>query len=209
VPPGAAVLDAGCGFGDWVCYLSERGYRVEGLDYSTVLVGRLRATYPHLTWQDGDVRAMPYPDGAFDAVISWGVIEHDEAGPARALREFGRVLKPGGVVIVTVPVDSRAQRRAADYLYHRTAAPQTFFQYFMTATDLSSHVTLAGFEAIEQGVLPNAVLQLVSPRLAARLTGVAFRVANLVVSTCLSWMPRYCVMRYCVARKTQLAEIRE
>jgi SAM-dependent methyltransferase len=205
VRPDAAVLDAGCGFGDWVCYLSERGYRAEGLDYSTELVARLKETYPHLRWEDGDIRAMPYPDAAFDAVISWGVIEHDEAGPARALREFGRILRPGGVVIVTVPVDSAAQRRAADYLYHRTAAPQAFFQYFMTAPDLASQVTSAGFDVIEQGVLPKAVLQLVSPAVAARLTGVPFRVVNLMVSACLSWLPRYCVMRYCVARKNGLA----
>jgi len=200
VRPGAAILDAGCGFGEWVCFLAERGYHAEGLDFSSELITRLRATYPLLTWQHGDVTSMPYEAGTFDAVISWGVIEHDENGPGQALREFRRVLKPRGVAIVTVPIDSPAQRRAADYLYHRGAAPQAFFQYFMTAEELSSHVVAAGFEVIDQGVLPNAVLQLLSPRLAARLHGVSFRLVNLVVSTCLSWMPRYCVMRYCVAR---------
>ncbi len=206
VPAGAAVLDAGCGFGEWVCFLGQQGYRAEGLDFSSDLISRLRATYPQLTWQNGDVRHMPYADDAFDAVISWGVIEHDEDGPAEALREFLRVLKPGGVVIVTVPLDSAAQRRAADYLYHSLAVPQVFFQYFMTAEELSSHVTGAGFRLVDQGLLPNAVLQLVSPRLAARLKGLSFRLVNLWVSTFLSWMPRYCVMRYCVATKPRLAD---
>jgi ubiquinone/menaquinone biosynthesis C-methylase UbiE len=204
IPSGSAVLDAGCGFGEWVCFLSDRGYRPEGLDYSPELTARLRATYPHLKWNTGDITRMPYPDRRFDAVISWGVIEHDEAGPAQALSEFWRVLRPGGVIIVTVPVDTPVQRRAAAYLYHQGDARQVFFQYFMTADELSSRVAAAGFEVIEQDVLPTAVLQLVSPALAARLKGWPFRLLNLIVSTCLSWMPRYCVMRYCVARKPVL-----
>ena len=73
--------------------------------------------------------------------------------------------------------------------------------HFMTVEELSSHVAAAGFGLVDQGVLPNAVLQLVSPRLAARLKGLPFRLVNLFVTTFLSWVPRYCVMRYCVARK--------
>jgi ubiquinone/menaquinone biosynthesis C-methylase UbiE len=206
IPHGSAVLDAGCGFGEWVCFLNDRGYRAEGLDYSPELTARLRDTYPHLTWSTGDITRMPYPDRAFDAVISWGVIEHDEAGPAQALNEFWRVLRPGGVIIVTVPVDSPVQRRASAYLYRRTDARQVFFQYFMTADELASHVVTAGFEVIEQDVLPTAVLQLVSPPLAARLKGLPFRLVNLVVTMWFSRLPKYCVMRYCVARKLDRRE---
>jgi ubiquinone/menaquinone biosynthesis C-methylase UbiE len=196
---GGRVLDAGCGFGEWVCFLRGKGYLAQGLDFSATLIARLQGTYPHFDWQHGDVRHMPYADATFDAVISWGVIEHDECGPAEALREFRRVLKPGGIMIITVPIDSPAQRHAADYLYHRGSDRQAFFQYFMTAEELTSHVSDAGFQIIDEGVLPNTVLQLASPRLAARLRGLSFRLANFVVSTCLSWMTRYCVMRYSVA----------
>jgi SAM-dependent methyltransferase len=206
VPRGAAVLDAGCGFGEWVSFLAAHGYRAEGVDYSPELIARLRSTYPHLTWKVGDINHLPCEDGVFDAVISWGVIEHDEAGPSRSLSEFRRALRPGGLIIVTVPVDSPVQRRAAAYLYHRGESSQAFFQYFMTADELSSQVRAAGFDVVEQAVLPGAVLQLVSPRLAARLKGLPFRLVNLAVSTCLSWMPRYSVMRYCVARKSALSD---
>jgi ubiquinone/menaquinone biosynthesis C-methylase UbiE len=201
VPAGGAVLDAGCGFGEWVSFLSRKGYRPEGVDFSKELIARLSETYPLLRWTHGDVTHLPYADGAFDAVVSWGVIEHDEAGPATALVEFNRVLKPGGVAILTVPIDSPEQRRSADYLYHRTAEQQTFFQYFMTAEDLAGHVRAAGFQVIDAGVLPNAVLQLVSPALSDRLRGLSFRVGNFLVSTFLSRWTRYCVMRYCVAGK--------
>ena len=201
VPSAGAILDAGCGFGEWVSFLSARGYRAEGLDYSETLVSRLRQTYSALRWEVGDIRRMPYPADSFDAVISWGVIEHDEAGPGAALAEFHRIVKPGGVIIVTVPVDSELQRRAADYLFHRNGDAQVFFQYFMTEAELASHVTDAGFEVVEQSILPHADLWLVSPRLSARLHGVAFRGVNFVVTNLLSWVRRYCVMRYCVARK--------
>jgi SAM-dependent methyltransferase len=201
VPRGGAILDAGCGFGEWVSFLSAQGYRAVGLDYSEALIGRLRAAYPQHEWTLGDIRRMPYADGAFDAVISWGVIEHDEAGPGETLREFHRVLRPGGVIVVTVPVDSAVQRRSADYLHHRDGGHQVFFQYFMTEADLASEVRAAGFAIVDQGILPNAIIQLVSPRLSARLRGVAFRLVNLLVSSFMSWIPRYCVMRYAVAAR--------
>lgn len=201
IPRGGRILDAGCGLGDWVMVLVGRGYRAEGIDYSETIVDNLRQTYPEQNWLVGDIRRMPYPPESFDGVISWGVIEHDEAGPGETLREFRRVLKPGGIAIVTVPVDSEAQRRSADYLHHREAGHQTFFQYFMSQEELGTHLREAGFQVIEEGILPNAIIQLVSPRLSARLHGIAFRVVNLLVSTFLSWIPRYCVMRYAVATR--------
>jgi SAM-dependent methyltransferase len=201
VPGGGAILDAGCGFGDWVSFLSAHGYRAEGLDFSRDLVRRLQETYPHLTWTHGDIRRMPYPDGAFDAIISWGVIEHDEAGPVDALCEFRRLLAPGGVAIVTVPNDSPANRRAAEYHYPRTLPGHSFFQYFMTETDLSTYARDAGFDVLDSGVLPSASVHLLSPALAARLSGFAFRLADSGVEACLSWLPQLCVMRYCVAMR--------
>lgn len=201
VPPSSNILDAGCGFGEWVSFLEQEGYRAAGLDYSKELVDRLRETYPRLTWKEGDIRHIPWRDASFGAVISWGVIEHDEDGPSAALRDFWRVLTLGGVSIVTVPLDSPVQRRASKYLYQRDSRPQAFFQYFMTADDLSAYMQAAGFDVVEEGILPNAVLQLVSPPLALRLTGLAFRIVNFFVSSFMSWLPRYCVMRYAVGVK--------
>jgi SAM-dependent methyltransferase len=201
VPQGGTLLDAGCGFGEWVSFLNSRGYRAEGLDYSEDLVRRLRASYPQLTWTSGDIRHMPYPDAAFDAVISWGVIEHDEAGPLGALREFDRVLAPGGITIVTVPTDSRENRRAAEHQFPRTLPGHTFFQYFMSEGELAATVGDAGLEVVESGILPSASLHLLAPGLATRLNGLPFRLVDTVVHGSLSWLSRYCVMRYCVASK--------
>ncbi len=203
VPSGSHVLDAGCGFGEWVAYLTSKGYAAEGVDFSPEIVARLRAAYPEQRWMQGDIRGIPAPSGSFDAVISWGVIEHDEAGPGAALREFHRVLRPGGMIVVTVPIDSPAQRKSAEVMYRPHGREQVFFQYFMTDGELRQDVADAGFEVLESGTLPGAVLNLVSPHLAKSVGGWPYRAANFAAYLALSWMERYRVMRYCVAGRLE------
>lgn len=103
VPAGAAVLEAGAGSGRWVKALADRGYAVTGIELNRPDVERFRARFPGLAFDHGDVEALPYPDAAFDAVLSFGVIEHLFAGCEQALREAHRVLRPGGLLVLTVP----------------------------------------------------------------------------------------------------------
>ncbi len=50
-------------------------------------------------YPDGDILALPYPDGTFDCVVSEAVLVHVEGDPRRAVEECRRVLKPGGVAV--------------------------------------------------------------------------------------------------------------
>lgn len=201
VPRGAAMLDAGCGFGAWVQFLREKGYAAEGIDFSPRLIERLREAYPQTPWTEGDIRRMPFPDGRFDAIVSWGVVEHDEAGPGAALREFLRVLKPGGVAIVTVPLDTAAQRQSSEVLHRKPGSEHAFFQYMMSVDELRGEMREAGFEIVEAAPLRGTALQIVAPRLAMRLRGIPFQLANLTGSFLFGRFPRYSVMTYCIARK--------
>jgi ubiquinone/menaquinone biosynthesis C-methylase UbiE len=201
VPKGSRVLDAGCGAGMWVQFLREKGYAVEGLDFSSELVERLRRTYPDTQWTEGDIRRMPFADASFDAVFSWGVVEHDEAGPAAALREFFRILKPGGVAVVTVPLNTAAQRRSSEVLHRRPGSAHAFFQYMMSVDELADELRGAGFDVIAADPLRGTVLQMVAPRLASRLRGLPFAIANLLASILFGWMHSFSVMTYCVARR--------
>lgn len=201
VPAGSKILDAGCGFGDWVAYLRRVGYDAMGCDYSPELIRRLREAYPGVSWTETDIRALPYESNSIDAVVSWGVIEHDEAGPGAALQEFRRILRPGGVGIVTVPIDTPQARRSGEVLYPAKPEERGFFQYLMSEDELRQEVTKAGFEVLESGTLPQAHINHVSPRLARRLRGLPYRVANFAALLLLSWSKRYRVMLFAVVRK--------
>jgi demethylmenaquinone methyltransferase/2-methoxy-6-polyprenyl-1,4-benzoquinol methylase len=96
VRPGDDVLDACCGTGDLALADLEVGAgRVVGLDFSERMLERARRKSPAVEWVQGDMLALPYEDGSFDAVtVGFGVrnVEDLEAG----LRELRRVLRPGG-----------------------------------------------------------------------------------------------------------------
>ena len=103
LPKDGKIVDAGCGFGKWVVYLHRRGYDILGIDNNEMAIAKLKEFDSSLRVEMGDILNLGYPDDSFDAYISMGVIEHFEEGPQLALREAHRILKPGGLVFVSVP----------------------------------------------------------------------------------------------------------
>jgi len=101
VPAGAAVLEAGCGTGVSCALLAEAGYRMTGMDLSERFLDRSRES-DRVKLLAADVAALPFPDGSFDAVLSHQMIEH-VVPVGKALAEMGRVVKPGGVVLLMSP----------------------------------------------------------------------------------------------------------
>ena len=104
IPPPARVLDAGCGWGVTLEALEERGYRASGLDVSRQALERLdrpdrRLIEADLTRPFGSAAIA---HAAFDAVLALDVIEHLDDDRA-ALASLGRLVRPGGLMIVSVP----------------------------------------------------------------------------------------------------------
>ncbi len=100
--PGAPILDAGCGTGLNLRHLPAGS---TGIDINPRNVALLRQRLPDHTIVEGDVEALPFADASFGTVLCTEVIEHIP-DPAAALAEYQRVLRPGGVVIGSVPARS-------------------------------------------------------------------------------------------------------
>jgi SAM-dependent methyltransferase len=104
LPPGARILDAGCGSGRNMVELARFG-EVTGLEPSetSAKVARSRAVGEVV---QGSIESLPFEDASFDLAATLDVIEHvdDDRG---ALRELRRVVRPGGTLLVTVPAYPR------------------------------------------------------------------------------------------------------
>jgi len=112
--PGTDVLDVGVGDGTFERFAAVRGLRVHVLDPDESAIARARS---ELGLGDraraGRAERLPWPEATFDAVVMSEVLEHlDDATLAAALAEVRRVLRPGGLLIGTVPADEalEAQR---------------------------------------------------------------------------------------------------
>lgn len=105
VPAAAGnILDVGCGSG-WVAgYFCPKGHEVFSMDISTVNPIRVKKAYPYDNHYGivADVFALPFAANSFDCIIAAEIIEH-VPDPAEFLHSLLRVLKPGGVLIVTTP----------------------------------------------------------------------------------------------------------
>lgn len=98
------VLDLGCGNGRYHDFLKEKQVEYTGLDNSEKLIELAKERHPGLDFQIGDALEMPFPDNCFDKVFSIAVLHHfpSEEIRTRSLNEAKRVLKKGGLLILTV-----------------------------------------------------------------------------------------------------------
>lgn len=98
------VVEAGCGIGAWVVYLSRCGVRrVVGVDNYAPALLQLKHHEPNSLVIEADVRKLPFDDNTVDVCISLGVVEHFLEGPGPLILEMFRVLRPGGHMFLTVP----------------------------------------------------------------------------------------------------------
>lgn len=99
--PGDRVLEIGCGAGHLLAALpAGRGF---GLDLAEALLAKAtRRLGRRDVLVQGDAEQLPFRAGAWDRVYCSEVLEH-VPGPARALAEMRRVVRPGGVAVVSIP----------------------------------------------------------------------------------------------------------
>ncbi len=127
--PGEVLLDLGCGFGRHAYEALARGAHVVTCDMARPELEAIRDTVALLVQQghhdatltcapvNGDATRLPFADASFDKVIASEVLEHVPDDDA-AFAELARVLRPGGVLAVTVPAwfpETVCWRISSDY----------------------------------------------------------------------------------------------
>jgi SAM-dependent methyltransferase len=100
------LLDLGCGTGNIACAVAAAGMQVTGCDISREMLCRASeqdvggtVKWVHL---DPDWRTLPFEAATFDAIVASSVLEYVD-NPCAVLGECARVLRPGGVLVCTVP----------------------------------------------------------------------------------------------------------
>jgi SAM-dependent methyltransferase len=151
LPGKAKVLDAGCGTGGLIRRLSGRhsDWQWTGIDLEPIACELARERVSaHSTGSAsspqagqgaeihrGSITALPFAEGTFDAVVSADVLYHVDDDEA-ALRQFFRVLRPGGIAVINVP----AYRWL--WSYHDTA---THSRRRYERTEVLAKLNAAGF----------------------------------------------------------------
>ena len=102
--PGRKVLDAACGEGYGAAMLAATAASVAGVDVSETAIEHARSRYraANLEFHAADCLALPFAEDSFDAIVSFETLEHLEDHDG-LLREFRRVLAPGGFLLLSSP----------------------------------------------------------------------------------------------------------
>jgi SAM-dependent methyltransferase len=134
---GHDVLEAGCGEGYGADLISGVARRVVGLDYDESAVAHVKARYPRVEMLHGNLASLPFPDGAFDVVVNFQVIEHlwDQG---QFVAECRRVLRPGGVLLMSTP-------NRITFSPGRDTPINPFHTRELNATELNQLLTSAAF----------------------------------------------------------------
>ena len=105
---GKTLLDIGCNWGRWTIAAARAGYDPIGIDpsFEAIVAAKRIAKQlgTHAHYVVADARRLPFPDGGFDVVFSYGVLQHfSKADVAVSAREIARVLAPDGYSWVQMP----------------------------------------------------------------------------------------------------------
>ena len=172
VQPGQRLLDVACGAGVVAVTAARRGAKVSGLDLSPVLLERARynaaVSALDIDFTEGDAEALPYPDAAFDVVLS----QHGHIfapRPAVVLKEMLRVLKKGGRIAFSTWPPEHFTGRMFDLLPAYLPPPPA-------GTELAAPPTLWGDPNIVRERLGTAVTDLTFDR--GTLTAPALSLAH-------------------------------
>jgi SAM-dependent methyltransferase len=143
--PAGRLLDVGAGVGLFVWEARKSGYDVKGIEFSAQAVETgLRNGESSIIC--GDFLRAEEPASSVDIVTLWHVIEHLDS-PVDVLRKIHQILKPGGIVIITVPNIDSLQARVFRGRWYHLDVPRHLFHY--SPATLGALLENAGFRVAE------------------------------------------------------------
>ena len=153
IPVGRAgarhILDAGCGDGAFLAFMHRLGFRVTGIELAEGAATRARRRCPDAdVWIASLEETLPFDDQAFDAIWCTEVLEHLFHVHV-ALAELSRVLRPGGMLILTTPYHGLLKNLLIALLgFDRHFNPEISHIRFFTRRSLERSLQRAGFEPL-------------------------------------------------------------
>jgi SAM-dependent methyltransferase len=150
-------LEAGCGLGRNNFYLECLGINIDGLDFSGETIAQLNSWKQkngfHSNFIHGNIKTLPFPDSSLSGYLSFGVIEHFIEGPHEALAEAYRVLRPGGIAVISTPgisfntyyhdLKKKIKTGIKKLLLIKSPQPK-FFQYYYNPDKLKRFIENTG-----------------------------------------------------------------
>lgn len=155
-----AILDVGCGGGFLSNELARQGYSVTGVDVSpeSLKVAEAHDVTRTVKYEVADAFELPYPDASFDALTAMDFLEHVDR-PELVIKEFSRVLKPGGLFFFHTfnrnPVAWLVVIKLLEWFIKNTPKNMHVIRLFIKPKELEEYARKAGMKVMSMvGIRP-------------------------------------------------------
>jgi SAM-dependent methyltransferase len=147
---GGPVADIGCGPGQFTAYLHELGVDAFGIDLSPAMIELARRAHPGVRFEVGSMTDLGLADGSLAGVLAfWSLIHVPDDEVPGVLRDFHRMLRPGGLVQIGFHVGTESNLKTEGYGGH----PMKVYVHRRQPERMAELVGQAGFEVDTQLLL--------------------------------------------------------
>ncbi|HLO14571.1 MAG TPA: class I SAM-dependent methyltransferase [Anaerolineales bacterium] len=155
------ICDLGCGPGQIARYVHRQGVEALGVDLSPRMVAEAQRLNPEIHFHQGDMLSLPDPDNSWGGIAAFYCIIHiPRKSIVDALREMKRVLKPGGVLLVTFHIGDEIK-----HLDEWWEKPVNLDFAFYEPAEMEAWLKEAGYELVETLVRdPNPKVEVATRR---------------------------------------------